>query len=49
MFTAYAPFRLLPWEGFFIKRLDNCAIVPLEKYQELVPTAHEILKKPAKQ
>lgn len=36
-------------DGFLIKKLDNFAIVPLEKYEELVPTVRGILKKSARQ
>ena len=30
-------------DGFLIKKLENFAIVPLEKYEELVPTVKRIL------
>ena len=35
-------------EGFLFKKLDNFAIVPLEKYEELTPAIRELLKKAAK-
>ena len=31
-------------EGFLIKHLDNFAIVPMEMYEELIPTIREALK-----
>ena len=36
-------------DGFLIKHLDNFAIVPLEMYEDLIPTVRKIVKNTAKQ